>query len=185
MSEDSIANARRPAGWRLREGERRRLLILGDLLASALAAFLALALWAQLDWFGFTWEFVRFRAGFVALLPLAWVALLVNLYDLRRASSMRATFRAVLLAAGAGLVIYALIYFVLVRPTTLDPTDQTATLPRRGPLYFLALTTLFTLGWRWIYTRVFTAAAFQRRGVGVGAGGGGRSPLLVVEQQNP
>ena len=185
MSEDTSVNARRPAGWRLREGERRRLLILGDLLASALAAFLALALWAQLDWFGFTWEFVRFRAGFVALLPLAWIALLVNLYDLRRAASLRATFRAVLLAAGAGLVIYALIYFVLVRPATLDPGDQTATLPRRGPLYFLALTTLFTLGWRWLYTRVFTAAAFQRRVLLVGAGEAGRSLLSVVQQHNP
>src|SRR3990170_2486339 len=143
----------RPAGWRLREGERRRLLILGDLLASALAAFLALALWAQLDWFGFTWEFVRFRAGFVAVLP----------------------------AAGAGLVIYALIYFVLVRPATLDPSDQTAGLPRRGPLYFLALTTLFTLGWRWLYTRVFTAAAFQRRVLVVGAGGAGRRLLSILQ----
>ena len=42
MSEDTSVNARRPAGWRLREGEHRRLLILGDLLVSALAALMAL-----------------------------------------------------------------------------------------------------------------------------------------------
>ena len=42
MSEDTSVNARRPAGWRLREGEHQRLLILGDLLASALAALMAL-----------------------------------------------------------------------------------------------------------------------------------------------
>jgi len=36
------ASSPEPAGWRLREGERRRLLILGDLPASALAVFTAL-----------------------------------------------------------------------------------------------------------------------------------------------
>jgi exopolysaccharide biosynthesis polyprenyl glycosylphosphotransferase len=179
------ANGQRRGAWRLRPGERRLLLIVGDLLASTAAAFLALALWAQLDWLGFTWEFVRYRAGFVALLPLAWVALLVNLYDLRRAASMRDTVRAVLLAAGAGLVIYALVYFALVRPATADPTAGVATLPRRGPLYFLGLTTLFTLTWRWLYIRVFTATAFQRRVLFVGAGEAGRSLLSAVQAHNP
>ena len=179
------AEKHRVAWWRIREGERRLLLILGDLVASSLAALLALVLWSQLDWLGFSWEFVRVRAGFVALLPLVWLALMVNLYDLRRAASLRETVRAVLVAAGAGLVLYLLIYFVLVRPITLDATDEAATLPRRGPLYFLALTTLLTLAWRWLYIRVLTTPTLLRRVLIVGAGQGGQGLLKLVKQHNP
>ena len=152
------------------------LLILGDLVAAALAAFLALALWAQLDWLGFTWEFVRFRAGWVVLLPLVWLGLMVNLYDLRRAASWRQTLRGVLLAAAAGLVLYTFVYFL---------PDQPGSLHRRGPLSFLALAVLITLGWRWLYIRVVTARGFTRRVLLVGAGSSGRSLLEVVNGHNP
>ena len=57
------AAKRRVPWWRIREGERRLLLILGDLVASSLAAFLALVLWSQLDWLGFSWEFVASELG--------------------------------------------------------------------------------------------------------------------------
>ncbi len=167
---------RKGASWRFREGERRLLLVLGDLAASALASFLALALWAQLDWLGFTWQFVRFRAGWVALLPIMWLALMVNLYDLRRAASWRQTLRGVLLAAGIGLVLYTFVYFV---------PDEPASLPRRGPLYFLTLATLFTLGWRWLYIRVFTAPGLLRRVLVIGAGEGGQTLMSVLSQLNP
>ncbi|MGA9531473.1 MAG: hypothetical protein WBR18_02045, partial [Anaerolineales bacterium] len=83
----------KPLAWRIRENERRLLLLLGDLIAGAAATLIALSLWAQLDWFGFSWEFVRFRAGWVVFFPLAWVLLLVNLYDLRRAGSWGQTVR--------------------------------------------------------------------------------------------
>jgi len=176
---------RRSAAWRFREGERRALLVVGDLVASSLAALLSLALWAQLDWLGFTWDFVLNRAGWVSLLPLAWLALMVNSYDLRRAASFRQSLRGVLLAAVAGLVIYTFIYFLIVRPSTFDATQEAATLPRRGPLYFLALTSLFTIAWRWLYVRVFTAPAFLRRVLIVGAGDSGRSLLEVTNRHNP
>ncbi|MGH2619261.1 MAG: nucleoside-diphosphate sugar epimerase/dehydratase, partial [Anaerolineales bacterium] len=167
---------RRSAAWRFREGERRALLVFGDLVASSLAALLSLALWAQLDWLGFTWDFVLNRAGWVSLLPLAWLALMVNSYDLRRAASFRQSLRGVLLAAASGLVLYMFVYFIPDEPTSL---------PRRGPLYFLALTSLFTLVWRWLYVRVFTAPAFLRRVLVVGAGDSGLSLLEVTNQHKP
>lgn len=162
--------------WRIREGERRLLLIIGDLIASAAATFVALALWAQLDWFGFSWGFIRFRAGWFVLLPLAWLVLMVNLYDLRRAGNWRSTLRGVLLSAGLGLALYTLVYFI---------PDEPGSLPRRGPLYFLFFTTLFTLAWRGFYIRIFTAPAFRRRALIVGAGESGQTILDVVNSINP
>jgi exopolysaccharide biosynthesis polyprenyl glycosylphosphotransferase len=172
-----VANAeRRAGGWRFREGERRLLLILGDLIAGVAATMVALALWAQLDWFGFSWEFIRFRAGWVVFLPLAWIVLLVNLYDLRRAGSWGQTVRGVLIAAGIGLALYTFVYFL---------PDQPGSLPRRGPLYFLFFASILTIGWRWLYIRIFTAPAFLRRALIVGAGDSGRAMVNVIHAMEP
>ena len=79
--------------WRLQTGERRLILLIGDLLAASLAVFVALYLWAQIDWFGFSWEFVRNRAEWFVYLPAVWLLLMVNNYDVIRAASWRETFR--------------------------------------------------------------------------------------------
>ena len=171
-----MAADQRRATWRLREGERRAILIIGDLLAGVAAAFVALALWAQFDWLGFSWEFVRVRADWFILLPLAWLTLNVNQYDPRRAASFGQSVRGVLLAAGLGLALYTFVYFL---------PDEPGSLPRRGPLYFLALAMVFTLGWRWLYIRIFTAPAFSRRVLIVGAGESGRTILAVIEALSP
>ena len=152
------------------------LLIFGDLTAATFAALAALALWAQLDWFGFTFDFVQYRAGWVALLPIAWLLLMVNLYDLRRAANWRQTVRGVLLAAGIGLVLYLFVYFL---------PDEPGSLPRRGPLYFLASAVTLTLVWRWLYIRVLTAPGFVRRVLLVGAGESGQNLLQVVNGTTP
>jgi exopolysaccharide biosynthesis polyprenyl glycosylphosphotransferase len=167
---------RRSLAWRFREGERRLLLILGDLIAASLSALAALALWAQLDWFGFTIDFILHRASWVVFLPLAWLVLMVNMYDLRRAANWRQTVRGVLLAAGAGLVLYTFVYFL---------PDEPGSLPRRGPLYFLALAVTLTLAWRWVYIQLLTTPALTRRVLLVGAGNSGRSLLEVVNGHNP
>ncbi len=159
----------------LRAGELRSLLILLDLLAASAATFLALALWAQLDWLGFSWDFVRTRAAWFVLLPLIWVLLMANLYDERRASSWRETLRGVILAALGGVTLYLAAYFFT------DP----GSLPRRGVLYFLVMVVAFTLIFRGIYTRVFTAPGFLRRVLIVGAGESGRTIIKVVNEMNP
>jgi FlaA1/EpsC-like NDP-sugar epimerase len=158
-------------GLQLGLGERRLLLIAGDLLAGAGAVAVALALWARIDYLGPvpTIEFVRFRAGWFVALPLLWPFLMVNLYDAHRASSWRETLKGVLLAAACGLIIYAIIYFPLE-----------GSRGRRGVLYFLGFAILLTLLWRGAYLLVFTAPAFLRRVLIVGAGDSGTALVQAI-----
>lgn len=161
--------------WRLQDSERRLILLIGDFLAAAIATFIALYLWAQFDWFGFSWEFVRNRADGLVFLPLLWVILMLNLYDVQRAASLRETVRGVLIAAAGGVVLYLLVYF----------TSEPGSLPRRGVSYFLVAATLLTLLWRWLYIRVFTAPGFLRRVLIVGAGENGSTMIEVIHSLNP
>ncbi len=161
--------------WRLRSGERRLLLIFGDLVASFGAMYLALSLWGRLDYLGPTTEFVLTRAPWFLFVPLGWLLLLINLYDERRSLSLRDTFLGLLSAAGVGFVVYLLIYF---------KSDQ-GSLPRRGMLYFVLFAVGLTLIWRWIYIRVFSAPEFMRRVLIAGAGESGVSLLKVINDLWP
>jgi exopolysaccharide biosynthesis polyprenyl glycosylphosphotransferase len=107
-------------------------------------------------------------------LPLLWPVFMVNLYDVHRAGSWRDTVRGVFLAVGAGAILYLVLYFL-----------QGGSLARRGILYFLAATLVFTLIWRAIYIRVFTAPALMRRVLIVGAGLGGRTLLQIYNAAWP
>src|SRR3990172_2805329 len=156
---------------RLREPERRLLLVGGDILAALAGAAVALALWGRFDYLGPTAEFVRARATWFLFLPLLWPLFMVNLYDVHRAASWRDTVRGVILAAAGGAVMYLVFYFL-----------QQGSLARRGILYFLASTTMVTLAWRALYIRIFTAPAFMRRVLIVGAGVGGRTLLKLYNQ---
>lgn len=160
---------------RMGTSERRIILIIGDFIAAAFASFLALYLWAQIDWLGFSLVFVRFRAGWFFLLPLLWLLLMVNNYDVIRASSWRETLRGVLFSGIGGVVLYLALYF----------TSAPGSLPRRGVLYFLVLVILLTLAWRWLYIRIFTAPDFMRRALVIGAGTSGTTLLNVVRAINP
>ena len=166
----------RAGRWQLRPGERRLILIAGDLLMASLATFLALLLWSQPDWLQFGAEFIRLRAGWFVLIPLFWPLLMINLYDIRRAGSWTETVRGVFLAAAMGLVIYLGVYFFRFEP---------GSLPRRGPVYFLIFVVVLTLAWRWVYVRVFTRPAFQRRVLIVGAGESGKDIMEVLNALNP
>ncbi|HET7011935.1 MAG TPA: sugar transferase, partial [Anaerolineales bacterium] len=166
---------RRP--WRLRSSERRWLLIAGDFLAAAAAAVVALYLWSRLDYLGneSLATFIRLRAPWFPFVPLIWPLLMVDLYDLRLASSWRHTLRGLALAAGAGVVIYLIVYF----------TAGQGSLPRRGVLYFLASAVVLTFLWRLLYVRVFTAPALMRRVLLVGAGESGQELLTLTRQLQP
>ena len=161
---------------RLQTGERRLILIAGDLVAASIATFGAIALWSQLDWLGFSMDFVRARAAWFVLLPAIWLVLMVNLYDLRRAASMRETARSVLFAAAIGLFLYLAVYI----------SSEPGSLPRLGMFYFLILVVVLTLIWRFAYIKVFTGQAFMRRVFIVGAGESARTfldELVGIEPQ--
>ncbi|OGO19963.1 MAG: hypothetical protein A2Z14_02175 [Chloroflexi bacterium RBG_16_48_8] len=166
----------RETRWQLRTAERRMLLIVGDLLASIIATIIALALWSQFDYLTLSEEFVRARAGWFVLLPIIWLMLLINSYDVRRAASWPETLRNIITSAGVGTVLYLGIYFFRTEP---------GFLPRRGPLYFLVFAVALTLLWRFIYVRIFTGSAFLRRVLLVGAGSSGIALLKILQNLNP
>ena len=168
-------NKKKQGRWRLQTGERQLLLILGDTFGAALATFFALFLWAQLDWFGFSLSFMRFRAGWFILLPIAWLLLMVNNYDVFRAASWRETFKGTLLSTGGGFFLYFLVYF------TSDP----GSLPRRAILYFLVLVFFTTVIWRRLYIKIFTTPDFMRRVLILGAAESGRTMLDVYKAMDP
>lgn len=158
--------------FRLHPRERLSLLVVGDLVVGILALVVALYVWAAQDqWLGWSLEFLRERpAIWFYLLPLAWLVLLVDLYEIRRVHDWRATLWGVTRSALIGLFVYLLFYFLF----------PPKSLPRRGVAVFLVTVVVLTLLWRWVYIRVFTRPAFMRRALVVGAGRAGTEILQVI-----
>lgn len=166
--------------WRLRPRERQILLLLGDLFVALLALGVALYLWASAaDYLGFSLEFLQRRVPlWFYLLPIFWLLLLVELYDIRRAGNWGTTVRNVLIAAILGLGLYLLLYFYFNDPPR-------SLLPRRGVAGFIVATVVLTLAWRYVYIHVFTAPQFLRRVILVGAGKAGQALLQVINSLRP
>jgi len=157
--------------WRLQDGERQVVLLLGDFIAATGSALLAIYAWGQRDWLGFSAVFVKFRAEWFFILPFIWLLLMLNNYDVLRAASWRETSRGVLLSALGGIFLYLLLYF----------SSEPGSLPRRGVLYFIIISTILSLIWRWLYIKIFTAPNFMRRVLVIGAAESGRTMLKVYQ----
>jgi len=153
------------------------ILLIGDILMAAVALFLALYFWAAGDaWMQFSFEFIIERPPFwYYLLPFFWVIFLVELYDVQRASNAKETLKGIGLATLIYTLVYLLIYF----------TSPPNSLPRRGVALFIALAALFTLLWRLLYIRIFTAPHLLRRVLIVGAGNAGKTIVKVISEQWP
>ena len=104
-----------------------------------------------------------------------WIILLVELYDIHRASNHRETFKGIGLATLIFTLIYLLLYF----------TSAPNSLPRRGVSVFIFLAAVFTLVWRLIYIRMFTAPHLLRRVLIIGAGNAGQTLIDVIADQPP
>ena len=149
--------------WRFRPGEQRTILLIGDLLVALLAFYLALYAWGTSpdEWLSFSLDFLQQRVQFwFYLLPLVWLLLMIDLYDVRNANNLDTTLRGIFTTGLVSLILYALIYL-------LSPKGS---LPRIGVGIFLINATLLTLIWRWTYIKIFTAPSAIRRVAILGAG---------------
>jgi exopolysaccharide biosynthesis polyprenyl glycosylphosphotransferase len=156
----------RPQRIRLRPSEQRGLLVFGDLVMALLALVGALYYWSLRDpAFTFTAEFVRRVPVWFFLLPLGWLVIMVDLYDVHRAADWRITLRGITVGAVIGLAVYAVIYLI----------SPKGSLPRQGVAAFLVLVSILTLIWRLIYIRFYTDPTFMRRVLIIGAGGQGQT----------
>jgi exopolysaccharide biosynthesis polyprenyl glycosylphosphotransferase len=164
-------------GWRVRPREQRNILLIGDAFASILALVGGLYFWGQKDaWLKFSLNFLQQRVEFwFYLLPLVWMVFLVELYDPHRARDLRQTVAGISLAALAGLFFYALIYLI----------SPKGSLPRLGIGVFLLSAATLTLIWRLVYIQIFTAQAFLRRVLVIGAGSAGETLARVYNKLRP
>jgi exopolysaccharide biosynthesis polyprenyl glycosylphosphotransferase len=163
----------KPFFWRITNTERRFILLFGDLLASYVSILVALYFWSKQDWLHFSWEFIKQRPDFwFFFLPLLWVVLLVELYDVRAAANRIKTIKSLTVAAIISLGLYLLVYF----------TSAPSSLPRRGVAAFIVSTYVLTIIWRFLYIRVFTTPMFMRRVLIVGCGRSGVTMASILHQ---
>jgi exopolysaccharide biosynthesis polyprenyl glycosylphosphotransferase len=167
----------RPIGWRVNPREQRTILLIGDALVSIVALFGGLYFWGQKDaWLKFSLNFLQQRVEiWFYLLPLIWMVLLVDLYEPHRARNLRRTIAGISVAALAGLFFYAVIYLV-------SPKNS---LPRLGIGVFLVFASVLTLIWRLVFIQIFTAQAFLRRVLVIGAGSAGETLVKVYNELRP
>ncbi|MHC1740781.1 MAG: sugar transferase [Anaerolineaceae bacterium] len=162
--------------WRIRVRERKIVLLIGDLIVTYLSVFIALFSWAQKDWLNFSGAFLGQRAPFwFYLLPLFWVLIMSDLYDIRRANRRKDTLQGVAQAAIVCLLVYFVVFFI----------SEPNSLPRRGVAIFVVFATILTILWRFIYIQVFTAPVFLRRVLVIGAGKAGSTLVKMIQEIHP
>ncbi|MFN8411496.1 MAG: sugar transferase [Anaerolineales bacterium] len=182
-----MADIYRPS-LRLRPSEQRSILLLGDFIASAAAMFLAMYAWREYNYYallskGYTEnQIVRLQLGIQVpawfyILPIIWLLLLVESYEVHTAASWRKTLRSIAVAPIIGLLAYSVLFIINQEPT--------GALPRVGIGLFLVFTSILTLVWRGIYIRLYTSSGLMRRIVIVGAGRAGRSLAEVYSKMSP
>lgn len=176
----SARQLRKSTPWKLRIGERRVVLLIGDGIMASLALVLSLLYWGNsVRFIEFNLQFLQERVPiWFYMLPLFWLILLIELYDVQRAGSWRNTVRGVFTAALVGFLIYMVLYFYYVDPPR-------SLLPRRGVAGFIIGATILTLVWRLLYIRVFTTPEFMRRVLVVGGGTAGAALLRVANDLWP
>lgn len=161
---------------RIRISERKFILLLGDLFFSILSLILALFFWSQKDALSFSWEFLGTRApAWFYFLPIIWIALLIGLYDIRRANRHGEVLKGIATAAGISILLYLIVFFV----------SEPNSLPRRGVAIFIGAATVLTILWRFVYIKIFTAPAFNRRVLVIGAGLAGTTLVSMASKIQP
>jgi exopolysaccharide biosynthesis polyprenyl glycosylphosphotransferase len=172
----SVNSAPRSFRFRLHPGERRVILATGDVLMAVLALFISVYIWGQEDWLDFSKALLIDRIPpWFFLLPVFWLVLNVEMYDIRRAGRRSETFKGVAVSAGISLFLYMFLFFL----------SEPNSLPRRGVAIFIVASSLLMLLWRLFYIQVFTASDFMRRVLIIGAGRAGSTLVQVIKESWP
>src|SRR5215210_5778562 len=168
---------------RIRPGEYRSILVMGNLLMALISVFAALFVWRQYNFYviltGLLAEGVapgraEQRARILNnlepqvwfyLLPIVWLLLLIELYDPHVAGSGRKTTRGIALAAFIGLAAYSLVFII----------KEDTNLPRVGVGAFLLFASVLTLFWRIVFIRLYKSTGQRRRVLLIGAGKAGQT----------
>lgn len=180
-----MADIYRPS-LRLRPGEQRFILLLGDFIASVGATAGAIFFWYQYSLYrliesgispGRAERLIQVEVPFwFYILPLVWLVLMVESYDPHAAANWLRTLRGIAVAPIVGLLGYSLLFIFIEEPNSL---------PRIAVGAFLVLASILTLIWRAIYIRLYTSSGLMRRVLFVGAGKAGRSLADVYRKINP
>lgn len=164
--------------WKLRPAERKLILLLGDFLVALFALFVALYFWSVEpdEWLKFSLQFLIERPPFwFYLLPFLWILFQSGLYDVRKVHKFSETISGIGISILLSGTIYLLVFFL----------SQPNTLPRLGVALFFISAAIFTIFWRIIYLKIFTASRFQRRVLIVGAGNSGKALVEIIKQTSP
>jgi exopolysaccharide biosynthesis polyprenyl glycosylphosphotransferase len=185
VSLEKMADIYKPS-LRLRPSEQRVILLAGDLIASVAALAAAIYFWYQYSLYrliesgiapGRAVRLIQIEVPFwFYLLPLVWLLLMVDSYDLHTAASWRKTLRATAAAPIVGLLAYSVLFIFISEPNSL---------PRIAVGAFLILASLLTLGWRAVYIRLYTSSGLMRRVLIVGAGKAGLSLAKIYRNLSP
>ena len=167
----------KPAALRLRNTERRLILLIGDAVASGMALIATLYLWASRDqWLTLSPKFLDERIpSWFWFLPFIWLILMIELYDVRRANRRGDTIRGIIISGLVGAGLYLIVFFI-------SPPDS---LNRIGVATFIIGSVILTMLWRMLFIRIFTAPLFLRRMLIVGAGSQGSELCAILRKVTP
>ena len=172
----SLGTAQKSFRFRLHPGERRIILAIGDIMMAVLALYIAIYLWGQKDWLDFSKALLIDRVpSWFFVLPVFWIILNIEMYDVRRAANRGETVKGIAISAGVSLVLYMFVFFL----------SEPNSLPRRGVATFIVASSVLMLAWRFFYIQVFTAPGFMRRVLIVGAGRAGTTLVQVIRESWP
>jgi len=180
-----MADIYRPS-LRLRPSEQRTVLLIGDFIASVAAMAGSILFWYQYSLYRLVQGGVKPNIAeriitievpfWYYILPLVWLLLMVDSYEMHTASNWRKTLRGIAVAPIVGLLGYSLLFTFNTDPNSL---------PRIAIGAFLILASFLTLGWRAIYIRLYTSSGLMRRVLVVGAGKAGRTLVEAYRKLNP
>jgi exopolysaccharide biosynthesis polyprenyl glycosylphosphotransferase len=146
--------------WRV--GERRKLLVLGDVVATLLAVLAALRIWAFAAHEHFTEQYLVRQWHWFVILPALWLLLasVNDYYNLRITARLQSSLLCLARITLELLVIYVAIFF-------LSPPHS---LPHLFVAYYAGLSLILISAWRSLRVLLSRVVGHRRRAVIVGAG---------------